>query len=359
MLYGLALDIVCLLCVVNLGEPQSLVWLKFFLCLVIILVAGTKLARYGDVIAEKTGLGGIWIGLVLLAGITSAPEVVTGVSSAALVGVPDLALGTLFGSCLFNLAILALLDILYRPAPILSKASLRHIASVGMGMLLIAIAAGGIFVWDRFTGLALGWLGISSIIILVLYLAGVWGAFHFERSHQLQRLQASPLQYEESPLRTVWFKFALAAAAIIGAGIWLSFVGNEIVEITGWGASFVGSLFLAIATSMPELVVTIAALRLGAIDMAVADILGANMLDIVVITWADLFYTQGPILAMVSSAHLITAVVVMVMSLLVIVGLRFRQKRKTFFIISWYGPALIGLYIFGAYRLFISGIGLG
>ena len=339
-----------------------MVWLKFLLCFVIILFAGTKLARYGDVIAEKTGLGGIWIGLVLLAAITSAPELVTGVSSAALVGVPDLAMGTLFGSCLFNLTILALLDILYHPIPILSRVSLRHIVLAGLGVLLVAIAAGSIFGGGKFSGLALGWVGISSIIILILYLAGVWGVFHFERSHQIQPLQASPRQYEESRIRTVWFKFALAAAAVIGAGIWLAFVGNEIAQTTGWDTSFVGSLFLAIATSMPELVVTVAALRLGAIDMAVADILGANMLDIVVITWADLFYSRGPILfqprSLVSDAHLITAAVAVVMSLLVIVGLRFRQKRKTFIVTSWYAPALIGLYIFGAYALF-KGIGLG
>ena len=359
MLYELALNIVCLKQVVNLREPQSLVWLKFLLCLVIILVAGTKLARYGDVIAEKTGLGRIWIGLVLLAAITSAPEVVTGVSSVALVGLPDLALGTLFGSYMFNLAILAILDILYHPTPILSKVSLRHIALAGLGMLLLAIAAGSILDGGKFSGLALGWLGISSIIILILYLAGVWMVFRFERGHRLPPLQADPQQYKESRIQTVWFKFALAAAAVVGAGIWLAFVGDEIAETYSWGTSFVGSLFLAIATSMPELVVTIAALRLGAIDMAVADILGANMLDIAHIFAVDLFYTRGPVLGSVSTAHLTTAAVVMVMSLLVIAGLRFRQKRKTFFVISWYGLALIGLYIFGAYALFASGIGLG
>ena len=111
-----------------------MVWLKFLLCFVIILVAGTKLARYGDVIAEKTGLGGIWIGLVILAGVTSAPELATGVSSAALVKLPDLALGTLLGSCLFNLVILALLDILHSHVPFLSKVSLRHMVSAGVGI---------------------------------------------------------------------------------------------------------------------------------------------------------------------------------------------------------------------------------
>jgi cation:H+ antiporter len=161
------------------------------------------------------------------------------------------------------------------------------------------------------------------------------------------------------PKKTVYLKFALAAIAVIGAGIWLSFVGDEIAEITGLGASFVGSLFLAITTSLPELTVTIAALRLGAIDMAVADILGANMLDMVVITWADLSYSRGPILTMVSRSHLITALVAVIMSLVVIVGLRFHPQRKTFFIISWYSPILIGLYIFGAYALFTAGISLG
>jgi len=146
---------------------------------------------------------------------------------------------------------------------------------------------------------------------------------------------------------------------VVGAGIWLAFIGDEIAQATGWEASFVGSLFLAITTSMPELVVTVTALRLGAIDMAVADILGANMLDVVIITWADLAYTPAPLLTVVSGDHLATTGVAIAMTLLIIIGLRFRQRRKTFAAFSWYAPLLIGLYIVGAYFLFTSGVGLG
>jgi cation:H+ antiporter len=324
--------------------------------LAIILFAGTKLARYGDAIAEKTGLGRIWIGLVLIAVITTMPELVTSMSSVALVSPPspDLALGTLFGSCLFNLSILALLDILHRSTPVLTKASLRHIASAGFGILLIAIAAGGILAGVRFSRLALGWVGIPSIIILVVYLVGMRQMFLSERGHRSSTAKTDSLQYEDILAKTAYLRFALAAAAVIGAGIWLSFIGDEISEVYGWSASFVGSLFLAITTSAPELVVTIAALRLGAIDMAVADVLGANMLDITIIFPVDLFYTKGAVLSSVSGSHLITAAVVVVMNLMVIAALKLRRRRKTLIVISWYAVALMGLYIFGAYALFIS-----
>jgi len=336
-----------------------LVWLKFLLCFVIILFAGSKLARYADAIAEKTGLGRLWIGLMLLALITSMPEFITGVSAVALVKppAPDLALGTLLGSCLFNLSILAVLDVIYRPAPLLNKASSSHMLSAGLGILLMALLAGGILTGEWFSSLPVGWVGIPSFIILIIYLVGVRRIYQVERGQQLPLPEAVALRYEGISIGMVWLRFALAAVAVIGAGVWLSFVGKEIAETTGWGTTFVGSLFLAISTSMPELVVAITALRLGSVDMAVADILGANMLDVAHIFTVDVFYPRGPLLSAVSGTHLITAMVVAAMSLVVIVGLRFRQRRKTFVVISWYSLALVALYILGAYFLYTWSLG--
>ena len=339
-----------------------LVWLKFLVCVGIILFAGTKLARYGDAIAEKTGLGGLWIGLVLMALITSMPELVTGVSAAALVRLPDLALGNFLGSCLFNLSILAGLDVILR-RPILSQVSRGHILSAGMGILLLGVTCLSIFGGERFSGLALGWVGVPGIVVVMLYLIGARQMFRREQRERLAAAGPEALVYRNVPARAAYLRFALAAVVVIAAGIWLSFVGDEIARVHHWDASFVGSLFVAITTSMPELVVTITAVRMGALDMAVADLLGANMLNVVAITWADIFYTEGPILfqprSLVSGSHIITALIAMVMSLLVIIGLRFRQRGKPPVIISWYGPLLVGLYIFGAYNLFTSGIGLG
>lgn len=337
-----------------------MVWLKFLVCVVVILYAGMKLTRYCDCIAEKTGLGRMWIGLVLVAAVTSMPELVTGISAAALVKLPDLTLGTILGSCFFNLSIIALLDITHRRTPILSRASRSHILAGWIGIVLLAIVGLSVFGGERFSGVALGWVGVPNIIILIIYLIGARRIFINEKSRLMTPVENEPALYEDVSLKSAYIKFALAAAAVIAAGIWLSYVGDEISETYNWSASFVGSLFLAITTSLPELVVAISAVRIGAIDMAVADIFGANMLDVMGLIWADIFYTGGPILmqprSLVSDVHIYTAIIAAVMTLVVILGLRFQSQKKLFFVMSWYGPLLIGLYILGAYVLFASGI---
>ena len=334
-----------------------MIWFEFAVCLGIVLFAGTKLAQYGDIIAEKTGLGRIWIGVVLIAFVTTIPELVTSVSSVALVHSPDLALGTLLGSCCFNLAILAILDILHRRTPVLSLASPRHIAAGSWGAALIAIAGVGILVGRRFSFLTVGWVGIPTIVILVVYLLGMWSIFRRERGMQFKDLPGAA-QYEKFTAKWVGIRFALAAAAVIGAGIWLSVIGDDIGKATGWGSTFIGSMFLAIATSAPELVVSITALRIGAVDLAVADILGANMLDIAMILPVDLAQRSGFVLAAVSDGQLIVAGVAVAMTLVVMIGLRLGRERKLFRVASWYTPLLIALYVYGSYALFNSGSGL-
>ena len=101
---------------------------------------------------------------------------------------------------------------------------------------------------------------------------------------------------------------------------------------------------------MPELIVAISAFRMGAIDLAVADIFGANMLDVTYIFVLD----KGLLMSSVSSSHTISAVIAIVMTIVILLGIRFKRERKFFKVISWYGLVLLALYITGAYILFIS-----
>jgi cation:H+ antiporter len=332
------------------------VWFNFLVCLLIILFAGTKLARYGDAIACKTGLGGLWIGLVLLSAITSVPEIATSVSSAALVGSADLSLGTLFGSNLFNLAILALIDIGHPYIPILTAVSRRHTLLAVGGVALMIVGGGSILAGGALSGISLGWLGVPAIAIILIYLLFIRKAFQVESANQSEEETPVPEEYQRMSMSSIWLKFSLAALAVVGAGIWISFIGDEIADVTGWDASFVGSLFLAISTSAPELVVTFAALRIGALDMAIADILGSNMFNMAIIFLADVFYSQNVVTSAASSVHAITAAAGIAMSLLVIIALRFHQKKKFGKFFSWYTPLLLALYLAGFYFLFAFGL---
>ena len=333
-----------------------MVWLKFLFCLLVILFAGNKLAKYGDAIAEKTGLGRIWIGMLLIAMVTSMPEMVTGISAAALVKVPDLAIGDFLGSCVFNLTIIAVLDIIYRPAPVLSHASRRNIFPAFVGIALISLVSISIFAGEHLSGASIGWLGVPSIVIFAIYIICVRRMLISESKQKKAAPESTEdNKYDNVSNKSVYIGFGLAALAIIGAGIWLAFIGDEISTTYNLSSSFVGNLFLAINTSIPELVVAITAVRIGAIDMAVADILGANMLNMANTFITDIFYTKGPVLSSVSSDHLFAGLAAIVMTLMLIIGIRFGGKRKTFGFISWYSVAFLAIYISVSYIIYASG----
>lgn len=332
-----------------------MIWLKFLFCVVVILFAGSKLARYGDAIAEKTGLGGVWVGIILMATATSLPELFTGISAVALVGVPDLAMGDAFGSNLFNLMIIALLDILHRQGPLLTRVGTGQVLASSLGILLIVLATLAIFFSSNISGLHLGWVSVFTPLLIALYLLSLMKAFHHERSQQGQPIEEREMpHYEEISLSRAYTYYGIAAVFVIAGAIWLAFVGEEIVETTGWGSTFVGSLFLAAVTSTPEVVVSITALRIGATDMAVANMLGSNMFNMgIVLASDDLFYRAGPIFEEVSINHVFSGLIAILMTCVIIVGLTSPSRKKTLPGVSWYAIALIVLYLLGFYILFI------
>ena len=327
-----------------------LTWIKFIACLLIIVFAGRQVARYGDIIAEKTGIGGMWIGLILLSIVTSLPELFTGISAVALVGAPDLTAGNLIGANAFNLFNLALLDIASRN-PLVTEASKGHVLPAGLSMVLVACVAAGIFV-SSFSDLNIGWIGIYTPIIFLLYMFIMRIIFKRERRQQAIIPQDVALKHEHVSSRKAYLFFAISAVFIIGAGIWLAFIGEEIATITGWGESFVGSLLLAFATTLPEITVSFSALRLGAVDMCIANMIGSNMFNMTIIGIVDLIYTQGPILSAVSQSHIFTASIVLIMTGVFIAGLIFRPQHKTPLRAGWYSLVLIPLFVFGAYTSF-------
>jgi len=325
-----------------------LVWVKFISCILIIFFSGRKVAKYGDIIAQKTGLGGVWIGVVLIALITSLPELFNGVSAIVLVGAPDLTVGNLLGANSFNLLNLALLDIICQNGSLLALASRTHRLTGWFSLLLVLVVAASVFISHSLYTMDMGWMGWYTPIIILLYLVSMRMIFLSEQRQPAR--QETRLDYGEESTGKVYLYFAFSAACIIGAGIWLAIIGNEIALVTGWGQGFVGSLLLAFTTSLPEITVSFAAMRIGARDMAIANMLGSNLFNMTIIPIDDLLYLKGPVLAAVSERLLITALAVMLMTVIFTVGLNFKPRR--FFRLNWWNSALILLFLFSAYFSF-------
>lgn len=140
------------------------------------------MAKYGDIIGHKSGLGGAWIGLVLLALVTSLPELFTGISAITLVGAPDLTIGNLFGANAFNLLNLALLDIIYQNGSLFRAVSPNHRLTAWFSLVPVMVAVTSIFI-SQFSTLGIGWVGWYTPIIILLYLFLVRTTFRFERHH--------------------------------------------------------------------------------------------------------------------------------------------------------------------------------
>jgi len=335
------------------------VWVQFIVCLVIIFFAGSRLSRYGDIIAEKTGLGQVWVGMVLLATATSLPELVTGISSVALVGKPDLTVGDVFGSCLFNLAIIAIADAFYRRGPVLYHVRTSIAFSAAASVLLLALAGASIFVAQNALPFGVfNYISLFSVVILGVYLLIQWMLARFEKAQKIElaEIEEAISKYEHISHRRTYTLFAVWALAIFGAGIWLSFIGKEISEVTGLATGFVGTLFLALSTSLPEIAVTVSAIRMGAVNMGIGNVLGSNMFNIGIVLFVDdLFYVKGPLLSHISPDHIFTAFVAVLMTCVIILGLLYRPRHWPRAWVSFDAAALVLLYIGAFWVLFYLG----
>ncbi|NOS82174.1 MAG: hypothetical protein HOP32_11405 [Nitrospira sp.] len=232
-------------------------WAIFLLSAAVIVYAGTKLAHYGDQIATHTGLSGLWIGVVLMAGATSLPEIFTDVS-AALMHAPDLAAGDLFGSNMANMLILGIIDQMHRQKRVWQQAAFEHALSAGLAIFLTGLAA---FFVLYGSDVKLGGVGIGSMLLLLLYIFGMRLVFRQESSKWRQREQVKVVegQTAEEPkqpskrgeLRHASIGFAVATLGLLVAAPFLAGSANAIAEQSGISSTFIGTSLVGISTSLP------------------------------------------------------------------------------------------------------------
>jgi cation:H+ antiporter len=320
-----------------------MIWIQFLATALVIVFAGVRLARYGDVLGEKSGLGRSWIGVVLLAATTSLPELFTGFGATALAALPDIAVGDVLGSCMFNLLILSFMDAI-QPEPLSTRAHQSHALSIGFGLVLIGIAGLGLLGSSRLP--AIGWVGFYAPALIAVYFVSMRLIFTHEQHRRARETQevAEELQYADIPLRRAALHYTGAAVLVVGAALWLPRLGAELARQTGLGEAFVGSLFIAITTSLPEIVVSLAAVRIGAIDLGIGNVLGSNLFNLMILGLDDVFYRQGPLLAAADASHGVTVLAVVTMNALFLIGLTYRVMTKRF-AVAWDTGAIAAVYV--------------
>lgn len=308
--------------------------LQFLVTAAVIIAAGTVLTRCADAIADLTKMGRLLVGSILLAGATSLPELTVDINAVRL-GMPDLAVGDLVGSSLFNLLILAIIDMTHRARGyMLSRMAAAHALSGAASVVLAGAAATFILVSHRFPEFSVGGVGIGSLVIATIYLFAVRLVFLDQtisakqpESHGKDVLV--PAGHLSLP--TAIIGFVLSAAVIVFAGPFMAEAAGTLADLSGLGKTFVGSTLVAFSTSLPELVATITAVRMGAFDLAIGNIYGSNAFNMMLLLPLDIA-SPGSLLAVVSETHAITCLCTVMITSVAVMGQLYHAEKRIRFI---------------------------
>lgn len=318
----------------------------------IVWFAGTRLARYADAIATETGIGREFLGILLLGGITSLPEIAVA-TTATLQGAPTLSINDVLGSAAINVVILALADVVSGRGALTSQQASPLVLLQGvLGIVLMAMAIGATVAGDR---LVFG-LGVWSWLMLAVYPAAIWllaksrapEGWAVSGRHAAADDDGEP---SEHSLRRLIVHTVAAGAAILAAGFLLARTGEAIAEQTGLGTSFFGAVVLGLSTSLPEVSTVIAAVRLKRYEMAISDVFGTNLFNVTIIVLVDALHPGGPVLVEAGPFAAFAALLALVLTAIYLVGLIERRDR-TVLHMGWDSLAVVLVYGVGVSVLY-------
>lgn len=343
--------------------PLALNAAFFFVLAGGICYAGARLSYLIDGIAERTHMARAMAGLILLATATELPEVVTTLTAASQ-GNAALALNNMFGGIAMQTAILAVADIFAfgyaltalskTLAPLLQALALI----TGLGLLLFINLTGDISLFAHLgtASLSLAVLYIGCVIFIHKYAnSGAWSAVDVPNLSHSTAENSYHNKYDRYSLRHMILSALGVSGIILVCGVSLTYAAEALAEQTGLGNNFVGVALLAASTSLPELSTSITAVRIGAPAMAIANILGSNMIMIFLLLPADMAYTKGPILNEIGTGAALALVSGLLITAVYAIGLVIRP-RKTLFRRLGYDSALVfilylvSLYVFYTFR---------
>lgn len=297
----------------------------FLIATVIIVITGSRLSKYGNLMADMMGWGKMFVGIILMASVTSMPELMNGISAIVILDAPDLAVGDIVGSCAFNILIISIMDLFYDyKKPLTSVTQTGHVIAASFGIILLSFVAFAILMPRIFGSII--WIGEFSLFFLVLYFIAIRVIFLYSKkgNNQVEERKDS---YSLS-LKQVVIRYAMNGVVLVAAAMLLPYFGDHLAKASGLGQSFFGTLFIAASTSLPEVVVSIAAIRMGTIDLAIGNVFGSNIFNIAILAFNDILYTKGPIFQFTSPNHIIPVLGTIIITAIGIIGIVFKEEKK-------------------------------
>lgn len=311
-----------------------------------VAIFGWRLANVVDRLADRTGLGEALAGALLLASATSLAGLMVTVV-AALDDDASLAVSNAVGGIAAQTAFIVVADLVYRRANLeRAAASLTNIFNTLAMISLLALVVVG--------ATAPPWtiLGVHPVtpVLFLVYAYGVRLAREIGQDPMwapARTPETRPDVPDETPagesLRALWGRFALSAAIVAVAGWLVARAGLSIVERTALSGTFVGAFFTSVVTSLPELVTTVAAVRAGALTLAVGGIVGGNTFDVLFVAVADIAFQDGSLYARMTGSDLFVVGWTILMAGVLAAGLIRRERGR----VGFEGVAIIVVYVGG------------
>lgn len=312
----------------NLGFSIGL----FLFAAVLIALFGIRMTHLARELAVATGIGEAFTGAVFI-GATTSLSGITASATAAWHGEASLAVSNSLGGIAAQTLFLVIADLFYRKSNLeFAAASVENMMMSVQLMILLSILL------IAFTLPNTGLIAVHPAS-LVLILAYIFTLKLLVDTHQkpmwLPRMSRGTVRESTRPpgrrvkggRYRLFFEFAACAVAVAFAGWLIAGAGTVIVERTGLSAGIMGGIFIAVSTSLPELVVALTAIRLGALTLAVGDIVGGNAFDTLFVAVSDLFYREGPIYSALAQTEHIWLGSAMLMNAVLLMGLMYRERR--------------------------------
>ena len=320
------------------------IWLLIYVVLAsLVIFLSIKLSKYVDLLDKKTKIAGALLGGILLAGVTSLPELFTSLTGTIIVGKNDLVLGNIMGSDFFDIMIFGIVYFLFFKKFTEGKVGKQHYMSCLFTALLLIAVTIAAFVFDR-NGWLLGWFNPMSLVIIAIYVVSLILTPKTEEKEDNDEVDS------HLTVKQIWIRFAIASIILVAASITVTIVTDKVVVGFGIGETFGGSLFLGVATSLPEVTATIALCKKKNFDAAYGDIIGSCTFNIIILGIADaVSFKAGPLFHIISDSFMLLigtafTLLLLFLSILYIRSKFFKNDAKSRIILYAVSTLLIASY---------------